>query len=300
MNICYQRNDNILLLSLSLCGWRYENVYSKMRKVPDIYVEIQDELTKSNFNFEVFDEYFSHRNPYWFFRWVLKHSEIPEYELNEDAKSEELAYYENFDKAYLSLGQHVELKHYKKKVIQLADEELNKYQKRVPVLIDKANELLPVNKDISQIIIYPNYLAVIGSGFAIWEDKTLKIIAGPPKDAEEDLSDLLLHEYLHSIINPLVNKHYDDKDLATPAGVVDDFYQKSHPKYKTVLSEYIIRALVVRILDSGEQILREKNKRGFAKMEEVSKTINSYKNLKTDNQFCDMLNKVNEILLKVK
>ena len=199
MNISYEKSENVLLLSLALCGWKYENVYSKMRQVPDIYSKIQRELINGGFDFGVFDKYFSNRNPYWFFRWVSRHTDFPEYKLLRDATAEEAKYYKNFDEDCRLLFSSIDISVFRGMCEPYLAAEIAKYEARIPGLIKKATTLLPANKEITRIVICPNYLAIVGSGFAIMDGEKLIIIAGPPKNKEDDLSDLLVHEYLHSV-----------------------------------------------------------------------------------------------------
>lgn len=304
MDITVKNNLNVFILSLALCGWEYEKVYSKKQSVPIVYKEIKEEILSHGLKIHKFDYYFKEKNPYWYFRWVLKHTEYPEYEISDDYSEEEKKFFEKFDELFLDFAKSVEYEKYLKKIKSFLKNEIDKYEKITSDLIEKTHNILKANTaDLKDTLVIPNYLAIIGSGFAILDDpRKLIIITGPPKDKNDNLSELIVHEYLHNIVNPLTDKFLKEKATDTPKCIVSDFFLANHPKYWMVLNEYIVRSLVILITaDNIEKAVeRERDVRGFVKIKDINSVI--------ENEFDDgkkiisrydlFLDKVNEILLK--
>ena len=99
---------------------------------------------------------------------------------------------------------------------------------------------------------------------------------------------LLWHEMGHLTINDLTKKHFS-KVSTNGKTVHEDFVKNFYPDIETIINEYIIRAITIRLceitndLEWADYLIKNDKKKGFKEVESIKNFI--LKNNEKENRF---------------
>ena len=106
----------------------------------------------------------------------------------------------------------------------------------------------------------------------------------PTFGSPKRIAGLTWHEFSHTVVNPLTEKHQSEIDryasLLAPIG--EPMREAGYTQWKTVVNEHIIRAIEVRLAhrqfgeEAGEQELVEQKERGFRYIDPLVEALATY------------------------
>lgn len=107
---------------------------------------------------------------------------------------------------------------------------------------------------------------------------------GIPFISKQNARYLVLHEFSHSFVNPLTEKHTDQVKLSEKLlePIKNTMSNQAYGNWETVLNEHIIRAFTARIVEIsyGEQaannLVNSEKQRGFVYIEPIIETLKEY------------------------
>ncbi|MFD2571018.1 DUF4932 domain-containing protein [Spirosoma soli] len=101
----------------------------------------------------------------------------------------------------------------------------------------------------------------------------------------------IIHEFNHSFVNPLIDKHEDELEAAGKAifpGVADQMHRQAYGNWKTMFYESLVRASVIRYLTTHEpdgqaarQQLRTEEANGFIWTQGLVDLLGEYESSRT-------------------
>jgi len=100
--------------------------------------------------------------------------------------------------------------------------------------------------------------------------------------------ELLWHEISHLTINDLTKNYFDQFDISCKI-ISDDFIKHFYTDIETIVNEYIIRAISIRLLEINygektvENLVQDNIQKGFIEIESIKNYIS--KNCEKDNKF---------------
>jgi len=100
--------------------------------------------------------------------------------------------------------------------------------------------------------------------------------------------ELLWHEISHLTINKLTKNYIDQFDISSKI-IPNDFIKHFYTDIETIMNEYIIRAITIRLLEINygektvENLIKDNIQKGFMEIESVKNYI--LKNCEKDNKF---------------
>lgn len=108
----------------------------------------------------------------------------------------------------------------------------------------------------------------------------------PTFDAHSFATNLLLHEFSHSFINPLTEQHIDalNKCDNLYAYVADDMATKAYDRWDIVINEHLVRAVVIRLTQkqygkqAADALIEHEKQAGFLYIEPVINALVRYEN----------------------
>lgn len=138
-------------------------------------------------------------------------------------------------------------------------------------------------------------------GYGIKVGSIAHVIYGPKDDNlpacyGDDF--LIRHEFLHSIINPLVETAMTSSGAENSTSVSAKLQKHSYSDLRTVIAEYLIGAIAVKYAPCGpsekKEMLNLEIRSGFTDIELVYKKLkNSYRK----NEFVDVVRQIVEELI---
>jgi Domain of unknown function (DUF4932) len=100
----------------------------------------------------------------------------------------------------------------------------------------------------------------------------------------EDFRYIVWHEFSHSFVNPMVEKHVADvarySSLLTP--IETQMRREGYKSWQTVVLEHIVRAVTVRLSyrergkEAGDRALKDETKRGYAYLGNICERLKEY------------------------
>jgi hypothetical protein len=116
-----------------------------------------------------------------------------------------------------------------------------------------------------RVVMLPNLMDVYWRGYGQAVGETSYIVAGP---AEQPNISLLQHEFMHPIINPLVDAHLEAVEAFQASRLFAALKEGVGPGYGSwegMLHENVIRAISIRLAEPAERdwLLRKEEGHGF-------------------------------------
>lgn len=234
---------DVSLNKLSAVGREIKNFFYK-RKIKSLY-KLKKILKK--------------RHPYYFIIWMLQHFDPPSLKRLYKKWEGELSlnWYGNFGELIKEFYFEAEIGKLWEKYQKEYKKEIKRYQKSAPLIIQKAINYLKIKKPpFKKIIFVPNFLDKIGAGYGPTVHKKAYIIFSPNK--KNINTQLIRHEFLHSIINPLVqgcgrNNKLIQRNKRFLQKTATSFSLKYYDEPEAITSEYIIRAIEGRLVSSNKR-----------------------------------------------
>lgn len=159
---------------------------------------------------------------------------------------------------------------------------MNKYRKISSLFIQKILNYLKIKKlPFKKIIFIPNLLEAIGAGYgATIRDRAYVIFSLSKSNLNIQL---LRHEFLHNIINPLIQKRRINKKIIQEnkqllRKIVSPTFLKYYDDPEIIAVEYIIRTIELRLFSTKKrsQYIRDQIKSGFSYIEFFDAQLKDY------------------------
>jgi hypothetical protein len=239
--------------------------------------------------------YFNKYFPYYFITWVLQYSVPPQFKkLYRKWKGElSLNYYRGFDKLvrefYFEANIFQLWKEYRGEYLKESD----KYRDIVSLYIQEILNYLKIKKlPFKKVIFIPNLLDAIGAGYGATIYDRAYVIFGPSKRKLNIR--LLHHEFLHNIINPLIqenriNKRVIKENKHLLRKIISPILLKYYDNSEIIAIEYIIRTIELRLFSTKKRVqyIRDQIKRGFPYIEFFDNQLKEYE--KSNETFVNYL-----------
>lgn len=229
-------------------------------------------------------KYFEREHPYYFIIWVLQHSNPPQFKkLYKKWEGEfSLSWYKSFGETLREFCYEANISQLWRGYQEEASREINKYRKITLSVLQEILEYLRIEKlPFKKIILIPNLLDAIGAGYGPVIGKKIYIIFSPTNKEGPNIQ-LLRHEFLHSIINPLIqkkiNKEIIKRDKQLIQGMITSPALEYYNDLELIIIEYILRAIELRLLPSNKknQYIQKQIKLGFPQIEFFDSQLKIY------------------------
>jgi len=228
--------------------------------------------------------YFNKQLPCYFIIWMLQHSDPPQFRRLYKKWGEKLSLdcYKGFDKLLQEFYFEANVSQLWKECQGKSLEEFNKHYKIAFLFIQKILNYLKIKRLPSKKIIFiSNPLDAIGAGYGPTIHDKVYVIFGPSKGSLN--IQLLRHEFLHSIINPLIQKRRINKRVIKEnkqllRKIVSPIALKYYDDPEIVAIEYIIRTIELRLFSTKKrsQYIRDQIKCGFPYIEFFDAQLKDY------------------------
>ena len=238
--------------------------------------------------------------------WVLRHSKLPEFKKLgfRDKNQKPESWYRGFDETFKDFYHQADLNKLWLESSKLYLKKIEGYKKEVPAIIKNALSYLRVEKirNFNEVILIPNLL--ITGGFGPLMDKKAIIIIDPFGYKKKIYFNLITHEFLHSIVNPLtderVNKKIINNSKSLYKKLTTNTSRKHYPEWWMIVNEYLIRAIQGRLFNKSnlKSYIVIQKKRGFPYIKWFLIQISFYE--KSRSSFEDYLQKILHNLKELK
>jgi len=298
--IIFQKHRGIFTLfcALSFTKASYFSDISD-KKISNIIKEVSSFLKKRKIeSTSGLKRFFKKQHPYYFINWTLQHSDPPQFKrLYKKWEGEiPLKRYKSFGKLLRKFYFEADIPQLWKRYQGTYSKEIKRYRKTPFLVIREALSYLKIKKlPFKKIIFIPNFLDAIRAGYAHTIRDKVYITFGPSKNRVN--TQLLRHEFLHCIINPLVekcdcysyiikgNKQFLQKTIS---GIARKYYDEPN----AISSEYILRAIEGRLLSSDKRkyYFKEQRMMGFPHIEFFDLQLKNYeKSKKTFSEYLPII-----------
>lgn len=271
--IIFQRHKGIFTLFCAL-GFTKTNYFGEIsdKKISNISKEVSSFLSKKKIpSVSRLKKFFKKQHPYYFVNWVLQHSDPPQFKRLYRKWGGELSlkWYKGFGKFLRRFYFEADIAQLWERYQETYSKEIGRYRKKSFSIIQKALIYLRIKKTpFKKIVFIPNLLDKIGAGYGPTVHKKAYIIFGPSKTNIN--TQLICHEFLHSIINPLVqrcdrNNKLIQRNKRFLQKAASSFSLKYYDEAEAITSEYIIRAIEGRLVSFNKRsnYIKEQIKLGF-------------------------------------
>lgn len=216
-------------------------------------------------------KFFEKQHPYYFVNWVLQHSNPPQFKRLYRKWEGELSLkrYKGFRKLLRRFYFEADLSQLWERHQEAYSKEIGRYRKKSFSIVRKVANYLRIKKlPFKKIVFIPNLLDAVGAGYGHTIQDKAYITFGPSKNKLN--SQLLRHEFLHCIINPLVEEcgRYSSVIKSNKQFLQKTIYGTAHKYYddpNAITSEYILRAIEGRLLRPNKRkyYFKEQRNAGF-------------------------------------
>jgi len=299
LKIEYQLNKNIFTLFSAYSFWEYEKHCGYKVAKTKFYFKIQkllkDKKREIPSGKKLF-KYFKKDHSVYYTVWVLRHSEFPEFKKlpfkEKNQKKDD--WYKGFNKLLKEFYYEADIEKiwpkYKKEYLK----KINGYEKEIPIVFERAINYLRMEGpfEFNKVVLIPNLL--VGGGFGPLINKKSIIVLDPFWYKKKIYFSFILHEFLHSLINPLTDKK-TNKNLVNET---EDLYKKlttkisrkHYPEWWMIVNEYIIRSIQGELFNKRNlgEYTSDQIKKGFHYIEWFSNQMN-YFSKRTDTSFDEYL-----------
>lgn len=298
--IIFQKHKGIFTLfcALSFTKASYFSDISD-KKISNITKEVSSFLRKRKMeSTSGLKRFFKKQHPYYFVNWVLQHSDPPQFKrLYKKWEGElPLKWHKHFGKLLRKFYFEADIPQLWKRYQETYSKEIKRCRKTPFLVIRETLSYLRIKKlPFKKIVFIPNFLDAIRAGYAHTIRGKAYITFGPSKNKLN--TRLLRHEFLHCIINSLVekcgcyssiiksNKRFLQK---TTSGIARKYYDDPN----AITSEYILRAIEGRLLsfDKRKYYFKEQKKAGFPYIEFFNLQLENYeKNKKSFSKYLPVI-----------
>lgn len=278
IKISFSLDKRIFCLYCALVSCNIHEKFKKNLSKSNFYKELQSHFQHLKLSSRKKLELFFNRNHYFqYLCWVLRHSDFPEFKLrtrNKDSLQKPDSWFDGFDEVLRRFYKEAEIKKLwerskpkYQKIIFLYQEET---EKKILEVIRRVREK-KIKLYFNEIVLIPNLLEAIGVGFAPMIPPRAYIIFGP--STKKVNTSLIIHEFLHHLINPLLEEKEIKKKLIIFRKKYFSFTtplsRKFYPKWSWIASEYFVRAFQATLIQNKierEKFLKMEEKQGFPKI----------------------------------
>jgi len=300
-----QQDQRVFTLFCALNLTEHNKIKESILKVSPQYHQIQKHLKKNHNKFiSKFTTFFKKDHYIQYLIWVLRHSEFPDFELkakNEDSIQHSDIWFAGFDKIIKEFYLEAKIDNLWDDIQANNNQAIKWYKEKTQKSVLQIMDIFKNEKLFFQeVCIVPNLLETLGAGCGVLVSSTAYIVFGSTYNESKD-TDLIAHELLHNIINPIID---NDPILKKQFKVFKDIYlkittpdsRKYYSKWEWVGYEYLVKIVHAQIMpvNKREKYFNLENKWGFPKVEEYFSIYQNCKKISKSYQEI-LLNTLREI-----
>lgn len=267
----------VLYCALALSG---HNIFNGTTlSVQPIYKKFQKKLNKEWGDFlPKFQKYFTRDHYVQYLLWTLRHSDFPEFKLTnkkKDSLQKDDNWFVGFDKLIRDFYQKAEIGGMFEEYVNITSRVIENEGKIVLRFLNEKLKPLHTEKvSFQKVYIVPNLLETKGAGFGVLLPSLAYVLFSPTFTQQDNI--LVLHEFLHCIINPIIDEskvmkrkfHVFKKIYPS---ITTDQSRKYYPQWEWVGYEYLVKLVLLVLLspkERGVQMKKEKSW-GFRRIEKM-------------------------------
>lgn len=287
-----QFHSGIFTLYSAYCAWGKELQFGVFNEKSQTHLIVKKFIKENNISISKgLDGLFSKDHPSYFVVRALRLNN--NFKLTKPKADYEKPnnFYGNFDKLIADFFQNNNFGAIENEISDLYHIQIVKYLKPTKKIIKRTNKLLRINSidlGLTQLLLIPNQIDRTRNGYGTRIGNTAYIIFSSGLSKKVN-TNLIQHEYLHSIINPEFGKPkiklLVKKTEHLKSSHVSGRAMKFYPKWEFILTEYVLRAVAAWSQSSRkrEEFLRlQETDRGFIKIRKFVELEKNYLDQKGD------------------